>query len=97
MKLISKPTATYFPVVHTLHGFIFYPRYTKIYKPLQVSANSHPREHISQFVDSHLKPLVPKLPSYIKDTTYFLKKLDDLKELPPRSLLVTLDVSSLYT
>ena len=46
---------------------------------------------------SHLNPLVPKLPSYIKDTTHFLKKLDDLKELPPGSLLVTLDVSSLYT
>ena len=62
-----------------------------------VSANSHPTENISQFVDSHLNPLVPKLPSYIKDTTHFLKKLDDLKELPPGSLLVTLDVSSLYT
>ena len=48
-----------------------------------VSANSHPTENISQFVDSHLNPLVPKLPSYIKDTTHFLKKLDDLKELPP--------------
>ena len=62
-----------------------------------VSASSHPTEHISQFLDSHLNPLVPKLPSYVKDTTYFLKKLDDLKELPPGSLLVTLDVSSLYT
>ena len=37
------------------------------------------------------------VPSYIKDTTHFLKKLDDLKELPPGSLLVTLDVSSLHT
>ena len=53
--------------------------------------------NISQFVDSHLNPLVPKLPSYIKVTPQFLKKLDDLKELPPGSLLVTLDVSSLYT
>ena len=61
-----------------------------------VPANSHPTENISQFVDSHLNLLVPKLPSYIKDTTHFLKKLDDLKELPPGSLLVTLDVSSLY-
>ena len=58
-----------------------------------VSANSHTTEHISQFVDSHLNPVVPKLSSYVKDT----KKLDDLKELPPGSLLVTLDVSSLYT
>ena len=40
---------------------------------------------------------MPKLPSYIKDRTHFLRKLDDLKELPRRSLLVTLDVSSLYT
>ena len=55
-----------------------------------VSANSHPTEHISQFVDAHLNPLVPKLPSYIKDTTHFLKKLDDLKELPPGSLLVVI-------
>ena len=61
------------------------------------SANSHPTEHISQFVDSHLNPLVPKLPSYIKYTIHFLKKFDDLKELPPGCLLVTLSVSSLYT
>ena len=62
-----------------------------------VSATSHITEHISQFVDAHLNPLVPKLRSYIKDTTHFLRKLDDLKELPPGSLLLTLDVSSLYT
>ena len=62
-----------------------------------VSATSHPTEHISQFVDAHLNLLVPKRPSYIKDTTHFLRKLDGLKELPPGSLLVTLDVSSLYT
>ena len=30
-------------------------------------------------------------------TTHVLRNLDDLKELPPGSLLVTLDVSSLYT
>ena len=62
-----------------------------------VSATSHPTEHIFQFVDAHLNPLVPKLPSYIKGTTHFLRKLDDLKELPSGSLRVTLDVSSLYT
>ena len=62
-----------------------------------VSATSQPTEQISQFVDAHLNPLVAKLPSYIKDTTHFLRKLDDLKELPPLSLMVTLDISSLYT
>ena len=33
----------------------------------------------------------------MKDTTHFLRTLDDLKELPPGSLLITLDVCSLYT
>ena len=62
-----------------------------------VSASSHPTERISEFVDYQLNPLVPKLPSYIKDTTHFLQKLDSLPELPNGCLLVTLDVSSLYT
>ena len=62
-----------------------------------VSASSHPTECISEFVDYQLNPLVPKLPSYIKDTTHFLQKLHSLPELPNNCLLVTLDVSSLST
>ena len=88
---------------HRLHPVRFY-KLPKIHKnkdnhpgrPI-VSATSHPTEHISQFENAQLNPLVPKLPSYIKDTTHFPRKLDDLKELPPGSLLVTLDISSLYT
>ena len=62
-----------------------------------ISASSHPTEHIPEFVDYQLNPLVPKLPSYIKDTRHFLQKLDSLPELPDSCLLVTLNVSSLYT
>ena len=62
-----------------------------------ISASFHPTERISEFVDYQLNPLVPKLPSYIKDTTHFLQKLDSLPELAYGCLLVTLDVSSLYT
>ena len=62
-----------------------------------VSSNSHPTERISQFVDHHLQPLVTKLPSYIKDTTHFLNKLNSIGQLPSGVLLVTLDVASLYT
>ena len=52
----------------------------KIHKPGNpgrpiVSSNSHPTERISQFVDYHLKPLVHKLPSFVKDTNEFLNKL----------------------
>ncbi len=62
-----------------------------------VSANGHPTEHISEYVSHVLNPLAFKLPSYIKDTTHFLNKLSKLGNLPKDSLLVTLDVSSLYT
>ena len=59
-----------------------------------VSSNGHPTERISQFVDHHLQPLVIKLPSYIKHTTHFLNKLNNIGQLP---LLVTRDVTSLET
>ena len=38
-----------------------------------VSANSHPTEHISQFEDSHLNTLVPKLPYMSKTQLTSLK------------------------
>ena len=61
------------------------------------SSNSHPTERLSHFVDYHLQPLVHKLPSFVKDTNDFLNKLLIIGNLPANSLLVTLDVSSLYT
>ena len=61
------------------------------------SSNSHPTERISQFVDRHINPLVSTLDSHIKDTTDFLNKLSNLGNLPDDAILVTLDVSSLYT
>ena len=62
-----------------------------------VSANDHPTERISEFVDHHLNPEAPKLPSYIKDTTHFLTKLNSLKDIPTGAIIVALDVASLYT
>ena len=74
----------------------------KIHKPGNpgrpiVSTNNHPTERISHFVDHHLQPLVHKLPSFVKDTNDFLNKLQTIGNLPANSLLVTLDISSLYT
>ena len=43
--------------------------------------------NISKYVDYHLQPI---------DTQYFLKKLEKVKDIPQESLLVTLDVKSLY-
>jgi len=58
---------------------------------------SHPTKRVSQFVDYHLKPLVQTTQSFIKDTTHLLSKPEQLEQLPANALLVTLDVSSLYT
>ena len=62
-----------------------------------VSSCGSPTENISRFVDYFLQPLTRALPSFIRDTSDFLQKLRELPVLPPDSLLVTLDVSSLYT
>ena len=62
-----------------------------------ISANGCPTENISQFVDFFLNPSCMTLPSFVKDTTHFLKLINDLGQLPPNCLLVTMDVSSLYT
>ncbi len=62
-----------------------------------MSANGCPTEKISQFVDHFLNPTMLRIPAYIRDTTDFLNNIRDFKNLPPQTLLVTLDVESLYT
>ena len=57
-------------------------------------------ENISKWTDLELQPLVKELPSHIKDTTDFIKKLEEINKsynLLENSLLVTWDVKSLYT
>ena len=62
-----------------------------------VSGNGSPTEKISQLVDTIIKPFVPKIRSYVRDTPDFLEKLGTVGELPEGAILVSLDVSSLYT
>ena len=74
----------------------------KIHKPGNperpiVSSCVSPTQGISHFVDYHLASLVQKVPSYIRDTADFLKKLQSIIDLSSETLLVTLDVKSLYT
>ena len=77
--------------------FYLVPKIQKLGNPGRpiVSSCGAPTE-ISHFVDYHLRPHV-QLPSYLKDTIDFLRKLSNMPELPPGTLLVTLDVISLYT
>ena len=62
-----------------------------------LSANDCPTEKISALVDHFLKPLVQKVPSYVKDTTHFLNIISDIDNLDGNCHIVTLDVGSLYT
>ena len=68
-------------------------------RPIVSGNNSH-TENISKFVDFHIKKLVPNIPSYIEDTPDFLRCLEDINNsctLPPNAILLTIDVSALYT
>lgn len=66
-------------------------------RPIISSYNS-PTERISAFVDHYLQPFVRNLPTHIKDTNHFLDTLKEIPQpLPEGTLLVTVDVVSLYT
>ena len=62
-------------------------------RPVVSSGNGH-TEIISKYVDYHLQSIVKEIPSYVKDTQDFLKKLEKVKHIPQESLLVTFDVKS---
>ena len=47
-------------------------------------------------MDKHLTPLIPNIPSHIKDTNHLIELMKPL-QLPIEAKLVTLDVSSLFT
>ena len=63
-----------------------------------VAGNGSATEPISQFVDTHIKGLVQKLPSYLKDTTDFLNKLKSIEnDINETDILCSVDVASLFT
>ena len=97
---IDKNTLEYLKPVNSKAGrFYLLPKIHKENNPGRpiVSANDHPTEKISEFVDYHLRQHVEALPSHIKDTTDYLRKMDSLCPLPTNTTLVSLDVVSLYT
>ena len=65
-------------------------------RPLINSVNCH-SSRISELVDYCLQPEVKKFEWYVKDTTYFIKKIEDIDHVSHYSYLGSLDVCSLYT
>ena len=98
---ISDSTLDYFLVNNPKLGrFYLLP---KIHKRLHdipgrpvISNSSYYTEHISSFIEYHLKPLAQKVKSDIKDTKDFLRKLSNLPSLPEDVILCTIDVVGLY-
>ena len=61
-----------------------------------VSSCESPTENISQFLDYCLQPIMRNLLSYLKDTSQLINELRMLS-VEPNTILVTIDVKSLYT
>ena len=56
-------------------------------------------ENLSAFTEYYLKPLAQKLPSFVKDTTHLLQKIEDLNKdgpFPKGTLLVSWDIVSMF-
>ena len=61
-----------------------------------ISNCGSPTEKCSEFLDHHLKPIMQKGWSYIKDSGDFINKTKNLSIIPDNAILVTADVVGLY-
>jgi hypothetical protein len=79
-------------------NFYMLPKIHKKDNPGRPIINSigSPTEKISAYIDNTLKPLARKVDSFIKDTTDYINMLKTVT-LDPEDILVTIDVSALYT
>lgn len=84
------------PKIHKLQSPIVYSADLNCKARPIISACGCATEAISHFVDTHIQPLAQSVPSYLKDTTDFLRRLSAFDNVPEGSILVTADVSSLY-
>ena len=66
------------------------------FRPI-ISSTFAPTSHLSAFIDEILKPIVPGLRSYCRDTYDFIDKLPRNNIIDNNTLLVSFDVVSLYT
>ena len=55
-----------------------------------------PTEKVFEFLDHHLKPVIQSSWSYIKNSGNFLRKIEEIGNLPENSILVAANVVGLY-
>lgn len=92
-KYPRSPTINIIPKIHkhpTNHPF----------RPI-VNTRGSLHEAIGQFLDRYLQPSVEKMTTFIRDTTDFLVKLDQVQlttdEVMEQTIMCTIDVKALYT
>ena len=61
-----------------------------------ISNNGTATENISEFLDFHLKQIIPTIPHILEDTRDFLVRLNNLPDIPKEAILVSFDVVGLY-
>ena len=64
-------------------------------RPVVNSVDCHTTK-ISKYIDNQLQPHVKELKSYVSDSTDFIRKINGMEKIPDNSILVTMDVQSLY-
>ena len=62
-------------------------------KPI-ISCSDGPTERLSSFVDKLLQPIAQIQESYLKDTTHFIRFIENTR-VPRNAFLVSMDVTSL--
>ena len=99
--IIGKATKEFLLPPKNTRTLPFY-RLPKIHKsgcPLRpiVSGCDGPTDHLSTYVIHFIQPLASNLSPHVKDAKHFLNLIEKPPPLPPNALLVTADVTSLYT
>jgi hypothetical protein len=93
-KFLMPPTPTKTPTIYLL------PKIHKACNPGRpiISGCDDPTVRLSKYADYFLKPLVRNIPSSVKYSTDFLRRIFKLNHnLPTDIILLTIDVRSLYT
>ena len=80
------------PVFYTLTKIH---KLTLVGRPI-ISGCDGPTERLSSFVDKLLQPIAQIQDSYLKDTTHFIRFIENTR-VPSNAFLVSMDVTSLYT
>jgi hypothetical protein len=54
-------------------------------------------EHISNWIDYHIKRIITSSPTFLKDSQQVLQELKVMGPLPPHAILFTSDATAMYT